>query len=119
MSAPGVVTEPMVLIEEAPEPKVLVVDAPVAKVEEPTEVIGPLVVIKPVPKVTGLLVTVLIESVVAVVRSMIGLEEEIFVLTLFKVTVPVPVLNVFVPVTVVAPFKEIAPVPVLNMLAPV
>jgi hypothetical protein len=36
--APGVVEEPMVLIEEAPLPKVLVVDEPVAKVELPEEV---------------------------------------------------------------------------------
>ena len=38
VSVPGVVPEPIVLIDEAPEPKVLVSDAPVPIVEAPDEV---------------------------------------------------------------------------------
>ncbi len=38
VKAPGVVTEPMVFTEDAPEPKVLVRDAPVPIVEAPLEV---------------------------------------------------------------------------------
>jgi len=38
VSAPGVVTDPIVLIEEAPAPNVFVVEAPVPKVELPEEV---------------------------------------------------------------------------------
>ena len=38
VSAPGVVVDPMVLIEEAPAPKVLVVEEPVATVVLPVEV---------------------------------------------------------------------------------
>ena len=38
VSAPGVVPEPMALIEDAPLPKVLVVPVPVAKVLLPLEV---------------------------------------------------------------------------------
>ena len=38
VKAPGVVVEPIVLIEEAPEPKVLVNDEPVPMVEAPDEV---------------------------------------------------------------------------------
>ena len=76
-------------------------------------------VTKPVPKVTGRLVTVLMDKVVAVVKSITGLDDAIFVVTLFNVTTPVPVLNALLPVIVVAPFKETAPVPVPKVLAPV
>ncbi len=76
-------------------------------------------VTEPVPKVTGLLVVVLMESVVAVVKSITGELEEILVVTLFKVTMPVPVAKVLEPVTVVAPFNETAPVPVPKVNAPV
>ena len=148
VKAPGVVVEPMVLMDEAPEPKVLVVFIPVAKVVLPEEVIvvnapvegvvAPIVVplivppviaededakllavTKPVPKVTGRLVVVLIDSVVAEVKSMMGLVAVKLVVTLFRVTIPVPVAKVLAPVTVVAPFKLTAPVPVLKVLAPV
>jgi hypothetical protein len=37
VSAPGVVLEPIVFIEEAPDPNVLVVEEPVANVELPEE----------------------------------------------------------------------------------
>jgi len=77
------------------------------------------IVTKPVPKVTGRLVVVLIESVDAVVRSITGLLEAMLVVTLLRVTVPVPVAKVLAPVTVVAPFKLTAPVPVPKVLAPV
>ena len=73
----------------------------------------------PVPNVTGLLFTVLMERVEAEFKSMIGLKAEIFVLTFFNSTAPVPVLKVLLPVTVVAPFKETAPVPVLKVPIPV
>ena len=76
-------------------------------------------VTSPVPKVTGLLVIVLMDRVVAEVKSMTGEDEAILVVTLFKVTVPVPVAKVLAPVIVVAPLSEIAPVPVENVLAPV
>ena len=77
------------------------------------------IVTNPVPKVTGLLVTVLMERVVTEVKSMTGLSDVIFVDTLFKVTMPVPVLKVLAPVTVVAPFRETAPVPVEKVPVPV
>jgi hypothetical protein len=122
VKAPGVVTEPMVLIEEAPEPKVLIVFIPVARVVSPVEVIvvdelfG--IVTVPVPNVTGLFVVVLMESVVADVRSIIGLRAEIFVDTLFKVSMPVPVENVLLPVILVFPFSDTAPIPVENVPVP-
>src|SRR3989344_4475048 len=58
VSAPGVVAEPMVLIELAPAPKVLVVPAPVAsvvlpvearvsKVPPPEKVVAPVMVVAP------------------------------------------------------------------------
>ena len=50
VKAPGVVVEPIVLMEESPEPKVLVVPAPVARVVLPEEV---RVVKAPVPGVVA------------------------------------------------------------------
>ena len=88
---------------------------PVIAAEEEAKLLA---VTRPDPKVTGLLVTVLIDRVDDVVRSMTGLVEEILVETLFRVTVPVPVANVFDPVIVVAPFKDTAPEPVPNVPAP-
>lgn len=69
----------------------------------------------PEPNVTGLLVVVLMFRVEADVKSMTGLVAVKLVFTLFKVTVPVPVAKVFVPVMVVAPFRDTAPVLVLNV----
>ncbi|MCX6754148.1 MAG: hypothetical protein NTV03_03790 [Candidatus Nomurabacteria bacterium] len=116
VSDPGVVVEPMVLLDEAPLPNVLVVLIPVARVVLPEEVIvvdelfG--IVTVPVPNVTGLLVVVLMERVVAEVRSMIGFKDEMFVETLFKVSMPVPVVNVLLPVILVFPLSDTTPVPV-------
>lgn len=76
------------------------------------------IVTVPVPNVTGRLVVVLIERVVAEVRSITGLDDEILVVTLFNVTVPVPVAKVLLPVIVVAPFSEMAPVPVPKVPVP-
>jgi hypothetical protein len=72
----------------------------------------------PVPNVTGLFVVVLMDKVVAVVRSITGEKEAILVVTLLNVTVPVPVENELEPVTVVGPFKLTAPDPVPNVPAP-
>jgi len=108
----------MVLIDEAPPPNVFVVLIPVARVVFPVEVIvvdelfG--IVTVPVPNVTGLFVVVLMERVVADVRSIIGFKDEIFVETLFKVSMPVPVENVLLPVILVFPLSETNPVPVEN-----
>jgi len=79
-----------------------------------------LAVTSPVPKVTGLLVTVLIDKVEAPsFVSMTGLIDEILVETFLNSTIPVPVVKVLMPVTEVAPFNDIAPVPVEKIFAPV
>lgn len=67
-------------------------------------------VIVPVPKVTGRLVTVLIFKVEAEVKSNTGLVATRLVLTLFKVTAPVPVLKVLAPETEVGPLNVTVPV---------
>lgn len=123
VSDPGVVVEPIVLLDELPEPKVFVVFIPVARVVSPDEVIvvdelfG--IVTVPVPNVTGLFVVVLMERVVADVRSIIGFKDEMLVEALFKVSNPVPVVNVLLPDISVFPLRRTAPVPVVNVLLPV
>ncbi len=91
------------------------IDPPVTATDEDAKLFA---VTRPVPNVTGLLVTVLIERVVADVVSMTGLDALRFVVTLLKVTVPVPVEKVFVPVTEVGPFRDTAPLPVPNVPVP-
>lgn len=76
------------------------------------------IVTNPVPKVTGRLVVVLMFRVEAEVRSIIGSAAVKFVVTLLKVTLPVPVAKVLAPVTEVAPLNETLPVPVEKVLAP-
>ncbi len=86
----------------------------------PVTVRFPPKVTNPVPKVTGRFVIVFMERVeLAFVASITGLVAASKVCTLFKVTFPVPVAKVLLPVTVVFPFREIFPVPVLKVLAPV
>ena len=108
--AAGVVIPIVLLLMVAP-----VMVPPVMAIEEVPKLLA---VTRPLPKVTGRLVTVLMERVVAVVRSITGEAEEILVETLFRVTTPVPVEKVLAPVIVVAPFKLIAPVPVPKVFAP-
>lgn len=135
VKAPGVVVEPMVFTEAAPEPRVLVVEAPVPRVELPElvsvvkapvpGVVAPtgvllivppviaaeeeaklLAVTKPVPKVTGRLVVVLIPKVVAVVKSRLG-EEPVRLIA-------VEAREVVAPETVRLPPKVVRPVPLVR-----
>ena len=110
----------MVLMDDAPEPKVLTVLAPVARVEFPLEarvvklaepgVVAPMVVKFPAAGVVTPMLALLI------VPPVIVAELELRLLIVAK---PVPVVKVFVPLTVTGPFKLTAPVPVLNALFPV
>ena len=110
LPAAGVVIPMVLLLIVAP-----VIVPPVMAIEEVPKLFA---VTRPVPKVTGLFVTVLMDKVVAVVKSITGEEDEILVETLFRVTIPVPVEKVLAPVIVVAPLSEIAPVPVPKVPAP-
>src|SRR3989344_1381029 len=104
---------------ESASPRSIIALSAARLIVAPLTVRFPPRVVSPVPVVIGRLVVVLSESVDAVVRSMTGSTDAIFVVMLLRVTFPVPVERVLEPVTEIGPLREIAPVPVEKVLAPV
>jgi len=100
VKVPGVVTEPMVLILEAPPPMVLteLAPPPIVLVSEAPE---PKVLVREAPV------------------PMVELPEEVSVVAVVAPVDEVVAVKVFPATTVVSPFKETAPVPVENVPVPV
>ena len=136
--APGVVAEPMVLIDEAPEPKVFVVLIPVAKVVLPEEVRvvnapEPAVVIPMLVKLaaTGVVTPIAVELIpVAVVLKFPAVKRMLFAPKDMEedespdsVSVPEVAVRFKAPVVKVKPLEAVRveenlPVPVMSKVVP-
>lgn len=116
--APGVVTEPMVFIDDAPEPKVLVVDEPVPRVVLPLEVS---VVKAPVPAVPAPTLTKL-AAPAAVTFQLLSVMETVveealpMVMVLATASLPMVMVLAVVPPSPMWMVSAFVPVPRLMVL---
>ena len=117
VKAPGVVTDPMVFTDEAPDPKVLVVLAPVAKVVLPEEVN---VVNAPVPGVAAPMETKLARPAAVIFQLLSAKERVSEIIVTVSAAAPIKMLSAPASFMVTSPVavRVVVDTPVAPDIAP-